>query len=340
MTRVEVEVQVRAALRRTALKGSDREVHSDELLIGPGIGLDSMSIVGFLNTLETMFDSDLDPAIWSEPGALTIERIVRSLAAGDGTLSGTGAGAVLGVDAALAHVDVEAARAHPDAARFQRFAARWPLAARFQGPFWFGMRLTGAITRRLRTKHVFRVLERPLDSPVPSAPCSVPLERRLARLDDAPGLRDLWGDTAFEARAREFRDRVARGYLCLGAWREGRWAAIDYLSPGEDRDRFLGIRVRPSRGVVLGLGLYEPPALRGSGVGLALLEYSLHIARERGFERQVTIVRDQNEKMLLGAVQLFGFREIGRIDTRRVFGHARSSWVLRGRAGSGGVLEL
>jgi GNAT superfamily N-acetyltransferase len=156
----------------------------------------------------------------------------------------------------------------------------------------------------------------------------------LAELDGLfrPGLRDY--------KAKVFRQRLQDGYLCYGAWIDNRLVALDWVATNSDYESTSRVQLTLSAGSCYGLDLNEHPDYKDQGIGLALLSYALDDCRKRGFERQYTIVHGINKTMLLTSTQLFGFKPIGKIWTRKVLGGHRASWEIDGRSGGGAQLTL
>jgi GNAT superfamily N-acetyltransferase len=128
---------------------------------------------------------------------------------------------------------------------------------------------------------------------------------------------------------------VREGAIALVAVDRNRIVALDLLSATGEEE----VEVEQP-GACFGYWLTEAPAARGRGIGLALVAYSLVVARERGFRTQVTWVAEDNSAMLAAATQLLGFRSIGTASRLRLLGLTRWSWDVRGRRGRGGQLVL
>ena len=112
--------------------------------------------------------------------------------------------------------------------------------------------------------------------------------------------------------------------------------ALDLLSTtGYDE-----IKLRAERSACWGLYLVEAPAVRGRGIGLALLAYSLQSASEQGFRAQLTSVHEANRPMLAACMQLLGFRTLGTATRTSVLGATRWSWDVEGWKGRGRRLLL
>jgi GNAT superfamily N-acetyltransferase len=128
---------------------------------------------------------------------------------------------------------------------------------------------------------------------------------------------------------------LRQGAIALVAAEGSRIVALDLLSAtGEDE-----VTIRQPD-ACFGYWLTEAPAARGRGIGLALVAYSLPVARDRGFRAQLAWVAEDNTAMLAAATQLLGFRSVGTASRLRVLGLTRWSWDVRGRSGRGPRLVL
>lgn len=94
-----------------------------------------------------------------------------------------------------------------------------------------------------------------------------------------------------------------------------------------------GLEYQLDEGTCCGVDLYEQPSYQRQGIGLSLLIASLVEAKRLAFRRQTTIVEATNLRMLSATTHLLGFEHIGRIQTARVFGRPRSTWVIGARSG-------
>jgi GNAT superfamily N-acetyltransferase len=79
--------------------------------------------------------------------------------------------------------------------------------------------------------------------------------------------------------------------------------------------------------------LHEHPPFLGTGVGLALIGYSLAVAKERGCRERVTMALARNLRMLSAAVQLFSFERVSKIETARMLFKPFSKWDIGGSPG-------
>jgi acyl carrier protein len=321
MNRDSVEEHVRQIVREDVLLGSDRELPGDVSLAD--LGLDSLALVTFLTRVEAAFDVTLPDEIWVAREPLTLGDVAELVA--------DGARAVEPLSLPDEH-----ARASQDGrmVRIQRSLQALGLVGRVLWPAALAL-------ARVKVFAISRssdiLLERRLqDDELPDLPPPSGVVLRPYQPSDDARLAGLW--PAFEeARARRrLADALRSGALALVAVEAERVVALDLLSAvGED-----DVRVIEGRGVCYGYRLVEAPAARGRGIGVALLSYSLVVARDRGFRAQVTSVQNGNRAMLVAATHLLGFRQIGSAHRVRVLGRTRWSWEVDGGRGAGPQLLL
>lgn len=301
-----------SVLRQTTMIG-EREVDPDAPLGEQGLGLDSLALVKFLTALENHFDLELPEDVWIDRQALTLTRL----------------GEAIGISAVPAATAAAAERASAETPNGAGGAA-WKIGKIF--------RLAAGLIYRDETFHIlaFDPGRTPNHDHVPA----VAVRCRAAETDDLEKAVTMWPPRQRERKRRTFGARVAAGYAAYVGEVEGTIAAIDWVTATEDRERHLGLTIRPRPGGCYGLDLYEHPDWQEKGIGLAVLLYGLRQSAARGCRRQFTVVQSTNHKMLLTCVQLLGFEAIGRIRARRVFGITHSSWQVDGTVGRGRVLEL
>ncbi len=279
---------------------------------GPELGLDSLSLVELLTALESTFDLELERSIWAEQQGLSLGHLIDRIEA---------------LSPSEATPQVVPASSEPEARTTEQRA--WAMPARL-----------ARAARSLHSRRDYLVLERELELPTPAIEADASIEVRLARASDVAGIERIFGPRRGERNAGELRQRIEAGYLCLGAWRDGQWAGIDYLSAGRHRHGFLNLEVAPGEGHVYAFGLHEGARFRGLGVGLKLLAASIDLAREQGYRRQFTIVEHDNERMLSASVQIFGFRVVGQLSCNRIAGRTRTSGQVHGLPLEGRTLFL
>jgi acyl carrier protein/GNAT superfamily N-acetyltransferase len=309
-----------------------RNVSLGQPLGSDGLGLDSLGVVEFLVGLEGSLDVRFPDEFWS-PGPRSVGDVVDFIAAArvqtvaqppqrpapapHSAPLGSGRGS---------NVDLVA-----DAMREQGVwrGLRWTLAR-------VGERYGRTVYARQRQL----LLQRDLTgAPVPALTASLPLEFRAATLGDEAALDKFW-PARRNYWLRLFRNRLAAGSHCFVAVHAGEIVGIDWVSGRRADTALIALNVEMRPGSCVGENLFELRAQRRHGIGLALLAYSLAESRRLGYERQVALVSAWNQRMLITATQLLGFRQIGEIVTTWRLGRPHSAWRVGERAGVGGTLNL
>lgn len=328
VNRAEIEQHIVRTLRQGAMGGSERDISLEEPLGELGLGLDSLAIVGFLVALEKHFEIDLLERIWIERSRHCLADLVDAimeLGRPAGPAFGENGGPPAGIrESAPARAHVHDGP-HGFFREISRVAARAPVA----------------LSRLLYQRESFHILARDLTTlPLPEVPSPPDIVFRTLGLDDARALNGFWPARLRGKKMRLFEQRLARGYLCLTAWRMDRIVAMDWVSGWGDDEPFTGLSIRTRHGSCLGLDLEEHKLHRGKGIGLALLACSLRESKARGYRRQVTLVQVPNVRMTVAAVVLLGFEKIGELRTRRYLGKPASVWEVNGSRGRGKDLVL
>jgi acyl carrier protein/GNAT superfamily N-acetyltransferase len=308
-------------LREEVLLGSERSIPLDAPLGELGLGLDSLGLVKLLTAVEATFGIDLPDDIWIARGPLSVVDLADLVAAAPER-------------EAAAPVEVRA----PSVIRGRMERAEHALAGGgvAHRAAWVVLRMLAPVKQFAFAYSRNFVLERRLDD-ITTAPIEPPPGIDLRRY--APGdegrLAGLWPAFA-ERHGRRFLGQSLReGAIALVAADGSRIVALDLLSgTGEEE-----VEVEQPD-ACFGYWLTEAPAARGRGIGLALVAYSLPVAREAGFRAQLTWVAEDNTAMLAAATQLLGFSSIGTASRLRLLGRTRWSWDVRGRRGRGGQLVL
>ena len=332
MNREEATRHVVDTLRRRVWLGggTTRDVSLNQPLGSDGLGLDSLGAVELLAGLEGSLNIRFPDEFWSRGprtvgdvvdfiAAARVQTVAESLApalhsAAPGSVRGSG-------------VDLVA-----EAVRQQGFlrGLRWTLA-----------RVAERYGRTVYARQRQLLLERDLTwAPLPAVAPSLPLEFRAATLGDQAALDRFWPASRRHYWLRLFRDRIAAGSHCFVAVQAGEIVGIDWVSGKRADTALIALNVEMRPGSCVGENLIERRAHRRHGIGLALLAYSLAEARRLGYARQVTLVSAWNQRMLITATQLLGFRQIGEIVTTWRLGKPRSAWRVGGRNGVGGTLNL
>lgn len=249
---------------------------------------------------------EFETALWVEQQALTIEHLIARI----GALAPV---AVLSGTSGFGETDPTAVDGEDSASRGRRGRV---------------LRRALALGRQIRSRQEYLILERDLGQTVVHPPSRVSVDVRPVRPEDVPGVAELFGPRRGARNVTELGERLAAGYHCLGAWVDGRWAAIDYVTDQRHWHGFLRLTVVPAPGHVYGFGLHEAPRLQGLGVGLTLLAASIELARSQGYRRQFTIVERGNQRMLSASAQIFGFRVVGQLVRGTLAGISRTTGGL------------
>jgi acyl carrier protein/GNAT superfamily N-acetyltransferase len=309
-------------LREEVLLGSQRSIPLDAPLGELGLGLDSLGLVKLLTAVEATFGIDLPDDIWIARGPLSLADLSDLVAAAP---EREGA----------APAEIRA----PSIVRGRMEAAEHALAGGglARRGAWVAVRVLAPVKRFAFEHSRNFVLESRLDD-ITTAPIEPPpgIDLRPYAPGDEGRLAGLWPAFAERHGHRFLRRQLREGAIALVATEGGRIVALDLLSAtGEDE-----VEIEQARDACYGYWLTEAPAVRGRGIGLGLVAYSLRVARDRGFRTQLTWVAEDNAAMLAAATQLLGFRSIGTARRARVMGLTRWSWTVRGRRGRGRRLVL
>jgi acyl carrier protein len=314
-----VEQELVRIVREELLLGTEREISLDAPLGELGVGLDSLALVNLLTRIENAFRVDLPDDVWTSRGPLSLADLAELV----GETPPAAAPAVERPEPLLQ------GRMERTEYALRRYGAAGRAA-------WAAVRVAAPARRFLLTRHRHLILERRLDeeeaTPVQAPPGIV---LRPFEAADGERLTGLWAPFNEQAGRRGLARWLRTGATAFVAAEGPRIVALDLLSAdGEDE-----VRVVRSD-ACYGFYLAEAAAVRGRGVGLALVAYSFLKARELGFHAQLTYVRDDNTAMLAAATQLLGFRPIGTAQRTHVLGVSRWSWEIGGRRGSGRALVL
>ena len=339
MNRTDIEREAVEVLRRSSLSGSDREVGLDDALGEQGLGLDSLALVEFVTALENRFRIELPDDVWTERDRLSIRYCVD-------VIMESGHHAVPRTEDDY----------KPTPSRRSTIGLSWTekgiSAIRELGPVrgvaWIAGHFALHITDLFYLRQKYYILTADLMQPeVPGYEPSVDLVLRELDQEDGPAFGDFCSSVVYRTHTGDrrmtlelFYERLTSGYVCLGAWHDDKLVAVDWLSAEGYKCPFTGLQLHWPDDSCYAMELFEHPGYVGKGVGLALLAYSLTVAKERGYREQATMVIATNVKMLSAAVQLFGFRRVGEIETTRILLKPLSRWNIAGRSGKGGVALL
>ncbi len=337
MNRTDVEREVAEVLRRSSLSGSDRKIALDNAMGAQGLGLDSLALVEFVTAVENRFQIELPDEVWTERDKLSIRYCVDLIMS-------------LGQEVLRPIADYELRQGwqttiglswtEKASSAFREFGTLRALAwivgrVGLHIADWFYLRqknyiLTAAVREREIPRH---------------AP-SMDLDLRAVSRDDSVAFDEFCASIVYRTVTDErmntqtFHERLDAGYVCLGAWHDNRIVGIDWLTDEGYSCPSTGLDLHWSSESCFAMELYEHPAFLGKGVGLALIGYSLVVAKERGYREQVTMVLARNVRMLSAAVQLFGFERVGEIETTRILFKPFSKWDVGGQSGWGGRVML
>jgi acyl carrier protein/GNAT superfamily N-acetyltransferase len=321
VNREAAQQEILRILREEVLLGSERSIQLDAPLGELGLGLDSLGLVKLLTAVEAAFAVDLPDDIWVARGPLSIADLAELVAAAPET-------------EARAPAEVRA----PSVVRGRMERAEQVLAEGgvAQRSAWVALRMLAPVKQFAFGYSRNLVLERRLDD-VTKAPIEPPPGIDLRRYEpgDEGRLAGLWPAFAERHGRRFLRRSLREGAIALVAAEGSRIAALDLLSgTGEEE-----VEVEQPN-ACFGYWLTEAPTARGRGIGLALVAYSLLVARESGFRTQLTWVAEDNAAMLAAATQLLGFHSIGTASRLRFAGYTHWAWAIRDRRGRGRRLVL
>ena len=334
----EVEHEVVEVLRRSALRGSERHVGLDDALGEQGLGLDSLGLVDFVTALENKFQVELPDNLWTERENLSIRYCADLIVKSNATLSRENE----------VYEPIRNQRNTIGLPWSKKASSAISELGAVRGATWILGHLILHVSDcfYLRQKYYilkFDVAERDL----PSYSSSSNLTLREISTEDSDAYSEFCSSIVYRTHTANktmtmelFRQRLESGYVCLGAWLNGRIVGIDWLSGEGYKCPFTGLLLSWPNETCYAMELFEHPAHTGEGIGLALLAFSLATAKDRGYDSQVTMVIGRNVKMLSAAVQLFGFAKIGEIDTSRVLFKPFSSWKIGYKKGRGGTAVL
>jgi acyl carrier protein/GNAT superfamily N-acetyltransferase len=318
MTVGAVEDQLQNIIRSDLLVGPSRELPLNDPL--SELGLDSLALVSFLTYVEATFGVALPDDAWIAREPLTLANIAALVRAAGGQQA-----AAQPTDAAPPDLSTRSERVERALSRYgppgRMLLSLLPYTRRFRR-FVFARASTVVVERLLENAEL----------PEPTPPPGVEL-RPYAYGDDLSG---LWSRIGEESGRAALAHALAHGAVALAAADGDRIVALVLLSAEGADD----VRVTVSQGASYSYRLDVARAVRGSGVGAALLAYSLGVARDQGFRALIAWVHENNRPMLVTTTHALGFRPVGAAVRTTVIGRTRWSWYLRGRRGSGPVLLL
>ena len=323
VSRERAQREITNIVREQLLLGSERRLPLDVPL--GELGLDSLAVLYLVAAVEGTLGVELSEDFLTRRGPISLQDLIEAAVTGR-PIQPTGKPVRPGKPTIPPHHRME---------RLQHaLAGRGPLGAGARAAATVGGRAERVLFKR--TRHY--LLERRLDGREQSAIETPPgVDLRPYRASDDADLAGVWPDFD-EKRSRCAMERwLDDGAVALVAAQGSRVVAVDLLSADGDRGE---VELAPSRGACWGLHLTEAPDVRGRGIGLALLAYSLRVAEQLGFVAQITAVRDDNAPMLTACVQLLGFRQLGIARRTRILGITRWSWEIDGLRQRGPRLSL
>ena len=306
-----IEDQLLGILRTQARLGNGRTILLDEPL--SGAGLDSLALLNFLTAVEKEFRLELPDELWTHKDGMTIRRFATLV-----RQHGAQGASVSVARQPFQHLAHAGAELHP-ASPAEPVAPGKP--------------------HQLYSLESFFILARELHKGIPaSAHPAASLSFKEASPEDVDSLAGFWPPEKQKRKEQRFRDRVQAGFTGLTAWRGTEIMGIDWISDRGDFEPNTGLQIVTSPGTAYGFDLYEK--YEGLGIGFALLCLSLEECKNRGFDRQVTIVSEKNVRMMTVATNLAGYDVVGKIRTQRLGHSPYSSWSINGRKGHGGTLTV
>ena len=324
ITDQEVQHEIERVLREQLLFGSERELPIDSPL--GELGLDSLALLHLILAVEETFGVHLPDNLLVRRDPLSMRDLIDMVVATPRTHPGSSVVAPSDPKRLPPHLRME--RLH-----------RW-LAARG----WLGERVRTVATlawhakRFLFERSEHYVMERRLDEggePTIGPPPGVDLRSYTSADQDL--MAGLWPDFEEQGSRRELQRWLADGVIALVAVEGSRVVALDVVSTDGNRGE---VELSAARHACWGVQLVEAPDVRGRGIGLALLAYSLSVSRARGFRAQLATVESDNAPMIAACTQLLGFHAIGVARRRRIFGVTRWSWELEGLRRRGRLLSI
>lgn len=318
MTNNDLQNAVISVLRECSLAGSGREITLTAPLGMDGLGLDSLALVQFITGLESRFGIEIPDTIWFERGSMSLNDIIEIVSelteVKAPAVKRTGSGA--------------SAPAH-SIGKMQKAMHAVKERGLSGGILHILGKISGRISRNFYETDRNLILSLDLNEyDLPSYPAPPDVTFDELKSPGTEALHELWPANIRSRKIAKVKHRLDRGYKCYIARIDGAVAAIDWVTDSEDYEPYTGLTIKLKPGSCYGLDLHENPKYINQGIGLATLAYSINKSKEFGFLRQITIVSEQNLKMLQTAIQLFGFKKIGQIETRRIFRMTNSTWAI------------
>lgn len=328
VTLPQIEAGVLRVLRQVVPAAALRELPFDQPLVSLGLTIDSLAMVQLITGLEKTFKVEFPEEIWTTQGQLRLADLVELIQRQQPeTIKGPSVTAPLGAPV-------------PTGSKVQQIRSAW----QEDGFGGVGDVVYEALAQRF-IHRVFRrdlryILQLDLDTAPRNVTASVHVRCRRAVPEDRPRLAGLWRPNEQAHKEHLFGERQARNLIAVVAEHDGHILALDWLAPDGDLEPRTGLTIKTKPGTIYGFDLWEKDEFAGRGIGLALLDFSISLSRELGFQRQITIVHQHNPKMMTAATQMLGFRVVGSIRTTTLVGRPRSVSEIDGTRSTEKTLTL
>jgi GNAT superfamily N-acetyltransferase len=185
-------------------------------------------------------------------------------------------------------------------------------------PLGWGQRLARLLRVGLVELHDVDILQRGLDEPIPDGPGACGLDYRVCREPDLEAFSWLGG--RWRSLSRTLVPRLEQGQVCLGAFDGERGAGYLWIASAAERDRSLGLHIRPDADQLYAFDLFVAPEYRPRQVGYNLIRMSLIEGLRTGKRRALGIVLRSNRPMQMLLRAGFGFTQMRRVRSLRVLG--------------------
>jgi GNAT superfamily N-acetyltransferase/acyl carrier protein len=296
-----IEQRLSEILRAEVKSVAGRTISPDEPL--QVAGLDSLSILNFLTSVEKQFEVQLPDQLWAEKDGLTLAQFAMYLSKNAQSIE---------------------ARSEMESAQTLMTPSKQISGVRKS-------------VRKIYARESFVLLA--VDLHTANHQTWQPPKHLLLRegtLEDLPVLKGFWPAHKQAHKELRYRQRLDAGFLALTAWKGNEIVGIDWISDKGDFEPNTGLQIRTSPGTAYGFDLYEK--YEGMGIGFSLLIWAIQECRRRGYDKQVTLVSANNVRMLTVAKKLAGYSESGQVVTRKYFGRPRSVWKVPGRSSRAGEI--
>jgi L-amino acid N-acyltransferase YncA/acyl carrier protein len=317
--------EITQLLRERVLSDSTRAVDPNQPVGALGLGLDSLALLQFITALENRFAIEFPNTLWTDQTKITISHLAELVHANGKTTE-------IGNNGGNGHTARPQERSIRQILREQGYV---------RGFFPIVHRLPKRLLRTIVSNNDFYIISFDLTKQqLPEYQASIPIEIRTATPEDINSVTAIWKSSEQPEKRHLYQERLRNGFTGFIAFANDRAVGIDWFSRSGDTEKTMGLRITVKPGVCYGLDLNEHPEYNGKGIGMALLSHAVRESHKEGFKTQYAIVHIKNEKMLGAAIHLLGFKKVGELSTKTVFGAPRSAWTINGRSGEGPTLEL